>query len=272
MKKNQFAPDELKTIASLAAQRLRPLRIEFDEAIPTGAAAADFVSRYILTWLKLAERHRLIGDYQHSKDIVVNASFAGLQTIARYRFLHISHRVNSVLLDWSDGRFDLVLADRELDPLRVLQLQTEGRRCVTCIMPPDDLSQYVHDRDPLSFCLHDLMHAYHFYSNPDWLKPQIGFARLIAESLARGDFEDLYGAPDFRQKFEYAYSDMNAHPVHLLKYMRAIIDLSAGDAQRGDDVWFKFAGRVPGAHGLNRESENIHDMQIVTDYLYQMGT
>ncbi len=261
MRKNQFTPHELVQIRPYADTILQPLREEFDGSnTPRSQAhAADFVARYILSWLDAAEnilpgRSRRIGDYKALPHHTAPKGYEGLVTLSKHRLLKISHRINSVLLDWGADNIHLHLTDHELDPLHVLHLQTRGQRCVTCLLPPADLSQYTHDRDPLSFCLHDLMHAYHFYADPTLLSAQVGVARTIEKALKENILSDLYQQPDFQHKFEYAYADMNAHPIHLLKYLRAIMDLS--DPKTADALWRQFTQDLPHADLLNRDGEN----------------
>lgn len=236
---------------------------------------AEFVSSYILTWIRSTDSNWNMGPLKNT--IRFYFDHEDLNVFATSRVRKISHFINQVLMDWAFERFHLHLTFEPLTPLEVLDFQCLGQRCVTCVLPPTKLDQYVlGERDPLSFCLHDLMHAHHFFSEPLLLDAQIGFSKVMKASIREGVFKNLYEAPEFQARFEYAYSDMNGHPIHLLKYLRAVVDETKDFGYPSEKYWSDFVG-VGEAMGLsakplyllNRE-EDPKNLEILTEDLKRM--
>lgn len=91
------------------------------------------------------------------------------------------------------------------------------------------------ERDPFSFLLHDLVHAYKMFGNDYLLNGQIGFYRAMLKlfdpitSVSKKQFildELLEFDLEFAEQFEYLISDMNSHPRHLFYYFKAILILA----------------------------------------------
>jgi hypothetical protein len=127
-----------------------------------------------------------------------------------------------------EDNFKLVLFVNKIPtPREVLEMQANAQRCVTIIF--DRLDRLVlGERDPLSFMLHDLVHAYKMFHNEYLLKGQIGFSKAISNLL-----NDVTGAKlinelnesnkDFAHQFDYLISDMNSHWKHLFHYFKATL-------------------------------------------------
>ena len=109
----------------------------------------------------------------------------------------------------------------------VLRMQADTKRCVSLICNKID-RLVMNERDPLSFLLHDLVHAHKMYNNDYLMRGQIGFYRAILKI-----YDDKKGyeliqqltANDkkFNDEFDYLISDMNSHPKHLFYYFKAIL-------------------------------------------------
>lgn len=130
--------------------------------------------------------------------------------------------VNRALLHWSSGTYPLELMFRIPGPLEVLEQQYQGRRCVTVLTEASRTSRFIlNERDTLSFTMHDLIHADHFYHDNACYQGQLalyGFLRARRE-----DFRELLAIPEFAAEFEYLIADMNAYAIHSLKCLKAAI-------------------------------------------------
>lgn len=132
--------------------------------------------------------------------------------------------VNRALLAWSSGAYDLVLMFKIPNPAQVLELQQRGRRVVTVPVEAGRSSSYIlGERDALSFTMHDLIHADHFYHDNQCYQGQLGFYGLLAQSMRQGLFTDLLTHEKFLAEFEYLISDMNAYAIHLLKCFKSAL-------------------------------------------------
>ncbi len=138
--------------------------------------------------------------------------------------------VHRALLAWSSGDYDLILMDRIPSVQEVLEQQIQGKRCVTLFHQLSRLSQLVlGERDPLSFGMHDLIHADHFFHANGDQSGQIGFYRIIHQLLRQNYLKDFFQLPGFEGRLEYLMADMNSHPLHLWKCFRAICDITFKD-------------------------------------------
>jgi len=109
-------------------------------------------------------------------------------------------------------------------PLEVLEQQKVGRRCVTLFTEKKRLEKFVlGDRDPLSFTMHDLIHADHFYHS-SCFQGQLGFYGLLDFCLKQNHFEKHLQIDEFAHELDYLISDMNAYAVHLMKCLKAALD------------------------------------------------
>lgn len=114
-------------------------------------------------------------------------------------------------------------------PYDLLSIQARGQRVITFEENFSIWDQLIYDhRDVLSFWLHDLVHAAEFYQNEDDKKYQISFYRWIELLNLKHSDENIFSAflaeEKNRTRFEYLISDMNSHPLHLVKTFRAILD------------------------------------------------
>jgi hypothetical protein len=142
--------------------------------------------------------------------------------------------VHRSLLAWSAGAYPLVLMDRVPTVEEVLAQQTRGQRCVTLMRRPSALAKLVlGERDALGFAFHDLIHADHFFHDNHLMRAQVGFYRLVERMLTEGMLAPFMARAEFPEALDYLLADMNAHPVHLLKCLRAICR-KAHDRESGE--------------------------------------
>ena len=125
--------------------------------------------------------------------------------------------VNRAILEWNKGKYGLELMFRIPRPHEVLQQQKNGRRCVTTVVD-EKISRYIlGERDALSFTMHDLIHADHFYFHNECYEGQLGFYGLLDKTISYFDLSNK----DFADEFEYVIADMNAYAVHLMKCLKS---------------------------------------------------
>jgi hypothetical protein len=125
--------------------------------------------------------------------------------------------VNRAITEWSLGNYDLELMFRIPSPQDVLRQQKSGRRCVTTITDKRIAKYILGDRDALSFTMHDLIHADHFYFHNECYLGQLGFYGLLNKTITYFDLSN----EKFASEFEYVISDMNAYAIHLMKCLKS---------------------------------------------------
>ena len=145
----------------------------------------------------------------------------------------VPYSARYTLVNWYlNNKFDLVLFINSIPTSKdVLLMQAESKRCVSLIADKIDCL-VLNERDPLSFLLHDLVHAYKMFNNDYLLKGQIGFYRAIrkiynSENKSIEVYLDSLCKNDekFGEEFDYLISDMNSHPKHLFFYFKSIFCL-----------------------------------------------
>lgn len=158
--------------------------------------------------------------------------------LASVRLKPLPQVAHQALLACWQNKYPLKILNYEPSPLELLSFQCQGIRILTFeenfLKWPQKL--YGH-RDPLSFWLHDFIHAEHFFKQPEFLQLQIGFYRWVYEAYAAGFFSTLLEhSPAFEKEFHYLISDMNSHPLHLVKTLRALLEIHAPESL----LWTQF--------------------------------
>lgn len=125
--------------------------------------------------------------------------------------------VNRAILEWSRGHYALELMFRIPSPEEVLDQQKQGRRCVTCLIDRRISKYILGERDALSFTMHDLIHADHFYFHNECFQGQLGFYGLLYQTISYFDLSH----EAFAAEFEYLIADMNAYAIHLMKCLKS---------------------------------------------------
>lgn len=219
----------------------------------------DKVSYYIIIYLnqrypnQLFENQNPIIDLTKTKTTSLIDNSAKIQNFIEFKNKNIQNRLNKLniktlfdlvnnfnlhsvphsarftLVNWYlNNQFKLVLFINEIPTSKdVLLMQTRGERCVSLIYDKLD-GLIMGERDPLSFLLHDLVHAYKMFSNDYLLKSQIGFYRcmvkIINDKTGSKYLDELIeNDHKFSEEFDYLISDMNSHAKHLFYYFKAIL-------------------------------------------------
>lgn len=129
------------------------------------------------------------------------------------------------VVKWYTREYPLVLFAHVPSAYEVLKMQSDGIRCVTAFLQEAELAElYLHTRDPMSFLLHDLIHAHHFMSNPQQFSQQIAFSKLLLKTYNTEQLQFYLNSDSiFNKEFDYLSSDMNGHPCHLYLTLRSIM-------------------------------------------------
>jgi hypothetical protein len=126
------------------------------------------------------------------------------------------------LLGLLDRSFALDVRHDIPTPDEMLAHQCEGRRFVTLLLAPEDQERPIgRFNGAFEFLMHDLEHANKFFGNPSSHRGQVRFFNKLRQVLPR--FEPWFRDPLFKKDMDYLKSDMNSHPVHLFKYLKAIV-------------------------------------------------
>jgi len=236
-KKKLIGPEDLKIEAPLIEEKMK----KFLEALRKNEISqVEFCSIYILTVLahrhpfhflgqKLsteAKPHQLYFKCENLDLVPFIKNKIGHLTIGEllssYSLRSTPQTVNQSLLKWSTGEYPLVLMFRVPGPYEVLDQQTTGKRCVTVLTESKYTEKYIlGERDALSFTMHDLIHADHFYQDQEIFEGQLGFYGLLQEH--KNYFLPLCDHEKFYSEFEYLIADMNAYPIHSLKCLKSAV-------------------------------------------------
>lgn len=139
--------------------------------------------------------------------------------ISSFTFMATPLAVNHALQKYALKQYPLILMKNIPSPKEVLLQQAQGKRCVTYFTNEGQMNHLVlGERDPLSFLMHDLIHADHFFHESNIKQGQIGFYRQVLNLLEKGSLNSVYQ----EDRFEYLISDMNAYCVHLWKGLKSI--------------------------------------------------
>ena len=231
-KKKLVSQDELNAEAPLISVKLTP----FHDLLQAGKInEAQFVACYIIVFLA----HRNPGSWPGAKKS--NLKVAGIpfrllpfefepnvikrlqefdtleELFTNFAFKSTPASVNRAILSWISGSYGLELMFRIPTPQEVLQQQKQGRRCVTCILDKRLSTYILGERDALSFTMHDLIHADHFYHHNNCYEGQLGFYGLLDRTI---NYFDLTKT-EFSHEFEYLIADMNAYAIHLMKCLKS---------------------------------------------------
>lgn len=189
------------------------------------------------------------------KDVSVSDLFLN------YNLKGIPWAVNRTMYNWALGLWNIELLDYIPGPRKLLQMQVRNTRCVTLITAPDEIDRLVlSKRDPLSFVLHDLHHADHFFHQSESLKGQLGFYSLVNRIYDQPRLKaTLKQDQQFKIEFDYVVSDMNAYVIHLFKCFKSAFTRTDAELFTELTKWWAMPSEVSlAAHRLNTP-EFSHD-------------
>ncbi len=163
-----------------------------------------------------------------------------VQLLERFQLKGVGLDSHLGLLGWLKGHYPLQLRQNIPSPEEMLLTQCRGERIVTWLSGPQWEGRPI-DRHagPFEFLLHDLEHAHKFFGDPISHSGQVAFFKKLSSS--QHHFQKWLEDPLFVKDFNYLKSDMNSHPVHLLKYLKAIVMTAALRQTQQDHIdldWF----------------------------------
>lgn len=137
----------------------------------------------------------------------------------------IPESINRTMINWYQGHWKIEMLEYIPNSRRLLKLQVKNTRCITLVTDPEKIDELVlGTRDPLSFALHDLMHADQFFNHNESQKGQLGFYKLVDSIYDQSLLSSLLEEnKEFKKDFEYVVSDMNAYVIHLFKSLKSSI-------------------------------------------------
>lgn len=186
------------------------------------------------------------------------------------------------LLGWLEGLYPLDLRLDIPSPQEMLAHQCLGRRFVTFRPEPEMLFVPIgRHAGSLEFALHDLEHAHKFFSDALLMAGQVHFFQHIQKAINDGIFADLQSDSRFSAEFDYLISDMNSHPLHLWKYLKAIVmnachrrqNWKHGEFIQKLMVFWKWSDALCEAgHRINHpDTESEQDRALVSAYFIQLN-
>ena len=182
----------------------------------TSPPQSAFLNKEILVYFSDAER------FPWRRRIPAEQSFFSFFCERSLRSIPLA--VTKSLWAWSVGNYPLILREDIPESAEVLEMQTRGQRCVSVLMKPAELRSFVEGRDALAFTVHDLIHADHFFRDPEQAKAQIQFSRHLLKLGQRPELRLLISEDsEFRNQWNYLISDMNSVPLHLFKTLKAML-------------------------------------------------
>lgn len=123
-------------------------------------------------------------------------------------------------------------------PMELLSYQLKKQRIISLNEDYELWPEMLYaERDFLSFLIHDLIHADHFFSNNTNRDGQLGFYRCIQQILNDHFLCELLQNENFKKGFEYIISDMNSHPVHLFKTLHARLKQTVNENKLSFQIW-----------------------------------
>lgn len=164
-----------------------------------------------------------LADAKSLERLNTQAPFLGAFCRLSWRSIPLS--VAQSLMAWQSGRYNLQLLTTVPSPKDVLQMQAQGRRCVSMLHKQEEIQSFVEEgRDVFGFIVHDLIHADHFFADPDKAQAQVQFSQKLLQVIQFPEIQAMLKTdPFFEGEFNYLMSDMNSVPLHLLKTLKAIL-------------------------------------------------
>ncbi len=180
------------------------------------------------------------------------------------------------LLGFIDQSFALDLRHDIPTPREMLERQCEGKRFVTLLLDEKDQERRIgRFNGAFEFVMHDLEHANKFFGEPASHRGQVRFFNLLRQALPA--FEPWQADPLFVKDMDYLMSDMNSHPVHLFKYLKAVVltsSLRVNENPTLDNLWTTVAdlwqmdsATKDSALKINRPGlETADDQRTIADF------
>lgn len=276
-KKKLVSEEVLRNEASSILAQAAPFQ---DLLASSKICHTDFTALYIILYLSHRYPGTWLGSKQSSQKIAgvllkdlpltfepnISDRLKEVETLpeifAQFALKSTPLAVNRALTSWWSGKYQLELMFRIPSPWEVLEQQIEAKRCVTTLLDRRIEKYILGERDSLSFTMHDLIHADHFFYHNNCFEGQLGVYGLLHKTYAYFDLSHK----EFAAEFEYLISDMNAYAIHLLKCLKsAMIHYFNEDYFRG---WAQLVNPPKSIYLLNTSDYHPEVMdQEILDWL-----
>lgn len=152
-------------------------------------------------------------------------NICGYELFLNYSLKSIPASINRAMTNWYEGSWNILRLEHIPTSKELLKMQVGNARCITTIVNHDQIDKLILGvRDPLSFVLHDLMHADQFFNQPQSIPGQLGFYQCAYSLYQNPELKKLLKLDDqFKKEFEYVASDMNAYVIHLFKCFKSAV-------------------------------------------------
>ena len=142
------------------------------------------------------------------------------EMLARFALRSVRLDSQMGLLGWIRRDYPLLLRPDIPSPSEMLDQQCQGKRFVT-VLTENRYQPIGRHAGAFEFLLHDLEHAHKFFADPFVFRGQVNFFRFLRSRL--NQLNEWQEDPQFVRDLEYLMSDMNSHPVHMFKFLKAIV-------------------------------------------------
>lgn len=174
-------------------------------------SSAEFVTDFLQQKPLLLQKKKLFSNYETNSPI--------MQALNENHWKGYNDRIRRSLLEWHCGHYPLVLLHHIPTPKELLEFQGQGKRVVTVFLKEEELDSLHHGKEAWDFTVHDLIHADHFFENPQWREGQVEFYQFLSRNWFHPEIAKLHNSAEF----EYLIADMNSHPRHLFLTLSALI-------------------------------------------------
>lgn len=215
--------EQLKIEAEILYPKFQSLVTSYRDQHP-----ALLVSEYIYLIWHYRHEHKMIGAknifFQPCKKLQDDQPllFRWLNFWGSHILRSIPQKINFVMIWWLLDLIKLNLLDRIPSAYEILTWQSQGVRCVTLLQDQKSWENLIlHERDMISFLIHDLLHAYEFnYSFLQFEQQKKFYQNLL---LNYDQYQSYLISPEFAKRFEYIMSDMNGHEAHLTASLQSLL-------------------------------------------------
>lgn len=141
-----------------------------------------------------------------------------------YELICIPLGIQRAIREWLRGQYPLHLRPSIPSPEEMLELQSVGRRCISVFIQAADLQALHSGKEAFEFLLHDLEHADKYFWSAELKTGQKQFFTELLTCWRQGLFNTLAATDqEFQRQLHYLMADMNSHPLHMIKYLKAVL-------------------------------------------------
>lgn len=244
MKNRQGSYKKVLMAESFLAPHRHTLIKNIDALLERGLSPFELCTLYILlflrvrhqkNWLQKKEKFTPSVSGKKLLDLIPESfqltqwekqKLEGISAVELFQYFNLKGiplAVNRTMVNWAQGTWKIEVLTHIPSPRELLRMQVKNTRCITLTVKHEEIDQLVlSSRDPLSFVLHDLHHADHFFNSEYSLKGQLGFYSLVDKVYDQPLLKkSLREDSQFKSEFDYVVSDMNAYVIHLFKCFKS---------------------------------------------------